>query len=71
MDIGTHRGERRGSRVGAGEARDPVAGGDQVADDGGADEAGGASDENTHEHSPGIKQGLVETTICARIIRVK
>ena len=49
MDLGAHRRERCGTRVRAGEAEHAVAGGDQVQNDGGADEAGGAGDEYTHE----------------------
>ena len=49
VDRGAHRGEGGGTRIGAGEAGDAVAGGDQVGNDGGADEAGGACDEYTHE----------------------
>ncbi len=48
-----HRGagpfDRSGGGIGAGEAEHLVARGEEVLDDGGADEAGGACHENTHE----------------------
>jgi hypothetical protein len=71
MDLGAHRGEGGRTGIGPGKARDTMTSGDQVADDGRADEAGGAGNEYTHGQSPGSGRGLVETTICARIIRVK
>ncbi|MGY3292078.1 putative NAD-dependent protein-ADP-ribosyltransferase YbiA (DUF1768 family) [Bradyrhizobium sp. LM3.6] len=48
MDLGAHRGEGGCAGVAAGKAGNAMAGGDQVPNDGGADEAGGAGDENTH-----------------------
>jgi hypothetical protein len=71
MDRRAHRGEGGRAGIGPGKTGNAVAGGDQLPNDGGADEAGGASDEYTHKQSPGIGRGLVERTICARIIRVK
>jgi hypothetical protein len=41
--------ERFGARIGTGEAEHLMARADQVLNDGGADEAGGAGDEDTHE----------------------
>ena len=48
MDIGSRRGKGRGSRIRAGEAEHLMPRGDQFSDDGGADEAGRAGDEDTH-----------------------
>jgi hypothetical protein len=54
MDLGAHRGERCGAGIGAGEAEYAMAGGHQVSNDGGTDEAGGTGNENTHAKSPGV-----------------
>ncbi len=45
-------GERRGGLVRTGKADDPVPRVEQVADDGGTDEAGRAGDEYAHEFFP-------------------
>src|SRR5581483_7690400 len=49
----------RGRGVGAGEARDVVAGLDELGDDGRADPTGRAGDENTHENPPGSEPARV------------
>ena len=49
LDFGARVGERLGVGVRAGQTDDAVAGGDEVPDDGGTDEAGRAGDEYAHE----------------------
>lgn len=52
MDLGTGGLYRRRRLVRAREAHDLVTGIDELANDGGTDEARGASDKNTHERPP-------------------
>ena len=49
LRLGARRGEGISRGVGAGEPDDLMAGGDELGDDGGADPAGGAGDEDTLE----------------------
>ncbi len=48
MDLGAHGRERRGTRIGAGETKYLMARRDEFADDGGADKAGRAGNEDAH-----------------------
>jgi hypothetical protein len=48
MNIGPRRGEGRGGRIRAREAKNLMTRGDQLSDDGGADKTGGAGDKDTH-----------------------
>ena len=54
MHLGAGRGERLGARVRAGEADHLMARADKLLNDGGADKACGAGDEDTHGASPGF-----------------
>ena len=51
--LGAERVDGRGRLVGAGQTDHLVAGGEELGDDGGADEAGRAGDEDTHGIPPG------------------
>ena len=63
------RGRERGAFVvRAAEAEHLMAGGDQFLDDGRADEAGGAGDENTHEQ---VSRVSLETNLALMAIRGK
>ena len=64
MDVGPGRGKRRGGRVRAREAEHLVSRADQFLDNGGADEAGRAGDEDTHEE---ILQDSTKATIGSRL----
>lgn len=61
-------GEGRCSRIRAGEADHPVAGGDQFVDHGGANKSSGAGDKDTHEEVSRVKP---ERTVCVSDILVK
>jgi hypothetical protein len=52
VDLRPGGGDRGGRGIRAGEPEDLMARPDQLGDDGGADEAGRAGEENTHERSP-------------------
>lgn len=49
MHLGPCRGKGRGSRIRAREAENLMTRGDQFSDDGGANETGGAGDEDAHD----------------------
>ena len=49
MDFGPRRGKRRRPPIRTSQAEDLMSRADQLSDDGRADEAGGAGNENTHE----------------------
>ena len=61
VHLGPGGGERRGARVRTGEAEHRVARVDEILNDGGADEARRAGNENTHVHSPTIIQCFAAT----------
>ncbi len=54
--LGTRGEKGLSARIGTGEAEHLMARADQVLNDGGADEAGGAGDEDTHERKSPVKR---------------